>query len=100
MSRLSASDRFWAKVKKTPTCWLWTGGVLSHKGYGMLMISYPPFRKGYAHRFSYEQAFGPIPTGTVIYHTCQVPGCVNPAHLEAVTYRERRLRDWNTRRAA
>ena len=29
----TAEERLWAKVNRTETCWLWTGGK-STKGYG------------------------------------------------------------------
>lgn len=81
-------DRFWAKVNKTETCWLWTA---SHNGLG-----YGNFHAGgqriYAHRYAYELLVGPIPKGLVLDHLCMTPSCVNPAHLEAVTQRENTLR--------
>ncbi len=54
-----------------------------------------------AHRFSYIQAYGEIPTGLEIDHLCRNTLCVNPLHLEAVTHGEnvRRGDHWNRRKA-
>ncbi len=72
-------DRFWSKIDKTDTCWLWTGGkrgeygIFNHDG-----------GDTYAHRLSYALAKGPIPDGLEINHLCFATLCVNPAHLEAI----------------
>jgi hypothetical protein len=79
------SDRLWAKVNKTDTCWLWTGAKIHH-GYGKIGIDKE--RTELVHRVSYELLVGPIPDGLVIDHLCRVTACVNPAHLEAVTQAE------------
>lgn len=70
-------QRFWNKVNKTDTCWLWTGYTDSH-GYGALK-----FQKGkfLARRVSYELANGPIPERYFVRHNCDTRLCVNPDHL-------------------
>lgn len=84
----SHADLFWGKVKKTPTCWLWTGAT-SEKGYGHFGAG---GRSRLAHRVAYELIVGVIPEGLTIDHLCRVRNCVNPDHLEPVTGAE------NTRR--
>lgn len=42
----------------------------------------------YAHRLAYVEAKGSIPEGYTIDHLCRVRNCVNPKHLEAVTFLE------------
>ena len=84
--RGSATERFWPRVNKTATCWLWTGGQIS-TGYG-IFNAHPPASPVLAHRFAYEDVVGPIPEGLHLDHLCRVPLCVNPTHLEPVTNAE------------
>jgi len=82
--------RFWAKVEKTDTCWLWKGRVM-WKGYGMFRFENRPDQR--VHRLAYAEVVGPIPAEMTIDHLCRNRVCVNPDHLEVVT------REENTRRA-
>ena len=82
-----AEDRFWEKVRKTPTCWLWEASKLPG-GYGQFRAG----RMVLAHRFSYELVNGTIPAGLQIDHLCRVRHCVNPDHMEVVTNRENSMR--------
>lgn len=93
----SAEERFFAKVVKTDSCWLWTGSRDVH-GYGRF---WPTMERQYlAHRYSYELILGPIPDGFSLDHLCRVPSCVYPAHLEPVTHAENMRRGGQARRAA
>lgn len=81
MGSRAIESRFWAKVEKTDTCWLWTAYV-RRDGYGTFGVS---GQKLMAHRVSYECLTGSIPSGLQLDHLCRVRHCVNPAHLEPVT---------------
>ena len=84
---IPAVDRFWSKVEKSDSCWLWTGST--SKKYGQITVDGKRIR---AHRFSYTLQRGPIPSGLFVCHTCDVPHCVNPDHLFLGTNRDN-LRD-------
>lgn len=75
--------RFWAKVDKTDTCWLWTAAT--RRGYGAFGVN---GRMMGAHRLAYELMVGPIPVGMQLDHLCRVRHCVRPEHLEPVTAKE------------
>ncbi len=58
-------------------CWEWSG-PRTGAGYGVLVSQ---GRRDYGHRFAYELAFGSIPPGALVMHSCDNPPCCNPAHL-------------------
>lgn len=74
-------ERFWKHVERTAECFLWLAALDKH-GYGVFNDGARVVR---AHRFAYEQAYGPVPDGLVLDHLCRTPACVRPEHLEAVT---------------
>jgi hypothetical protein len=76
--------KFWSKVNKTETCWLWIGCV-TVKGYGQVRrksITY------YTHQYSWFLAGNTIPEGHLIRHKCRNRHCCNPDHLETGTHQE------------
>ena len=73
---IPVAERFWAKVRKTPTCWIWTAAL--DDGYGQFWYDGRMVR---AHRFAYELVIVPIPDGLEPDHLCENTACVNPDHL-------------------
>lgn len=88
-------DRFWSKVDKTDSCWLWTG-MTTGDGYGLFWVGGPPgqTRRGptrkYAHRVAYEIVVGPIPDEFPhLDHRRTCPKrCVRPDHLRPTTQKQ------------
>lgn len=72
-------ERFWSKVVRTESCWLWT--ACRPLEYGRFNSDSGSFA---AHRVSYALANGSCPDETPFYqvcHKCDIPACINPAHL-------------------
>lgn len=78
----TVSERFWQKVNKAGSCWLWLASLDIH-GYGQFAYYLPDGRKTMvkAHRLAYEISIGGIPEGMWVLHSCDTPACVNPSHL-------------------
>jgi hypothetical protein len=81
--------RFWNNVRKTDTCWLWTGATTKF-GHGVVICKGTKRRGATqkAHRISWLLHFGPVPDGMFVCHTCDVPACVNPDHLYVGTAKD------------
>lgn len=73
-----ARVRFFAKVKKTDTCWLWTANQTG-TGYGA--FNYRGRSSFKAHRASWILHYGEIPGKLLVCHHCDVKLCVRPDHL-------------------
>jgi hypothetical protein len=71
-------ERFWKKVRKTESCWVWIGSRAGgtygdiHKGHGKNIK---------AHIASWIMHFGPVPEGLKVLHRCDNYPCVRPDHL-------------------
>lgn len=82
---MTPSERFWNKVNKTDSCWLWEGAT-TPRGYGAFRVNGETVR---AHRFAYTDRVGKIDKPCVL-HSCGVFGCVRPDHLHLGTLKDRK----------
>jgi len=83
-------DRFWLKVKRTESCWIWIGS-LDGRGYGQIMTNPKGNKREIASRVSWQIHFGEIPAGMDVLHRCDNPPCVRPDHLFTGTARDNAL---------
>jgi len=71
---------FWSKVdmlSDVKSCWKWRGAK-KPSGYGNVRIN---GKYLLAHRVAFQLAVGEIPSGFIVCHICDEPGCCNPNHL-------------------
>lgn len=78
MRRTTAQEQFDQKTHRDENgCLLWTGARYNGR-YGRIWFG---GKDQLAHRVAYEMAYGPIPEGMLVCHTCDVETCVEPSHL-------------------
>lgn len=87
--------RFWSKVQKTATCWLWQGG-LDKDGYGRFWVDGSTQR---AHAWIFARLVRPLLEGEQCCHTCDTPGCIRPDHLYGGTQAQNIQDAWRRHRA-
>ena len=67
-------------------CWIWTNHVDRH-GYGRFKTQ-AHGKTFFAHRMSFLAHGGVLQSGQCVLHHCDTPGCVNPGHLYAGSYKD------------
>ena len=89
--------RFWSKIDRSGTCWLWTPKRVGKDGYGRFAVTgrgarcsgdKPKQKHIYAHRLAWELTNGEAPDGALMLHSCDTPRCCNPAHLSPGSQKE------------
>ena len=76
-------DRFWEKVRKTPSCWEWIASLDKTGRYGQFgfNLGNKQHTMVKAHRYSWELHNGQVPEGMCVLHKCDNRKCVRPDHL-------------------
>ena len=79
--------KYWQRVDRQgpDECWPWLGSLL--RGYGQFYVG-GERRYVRATHVGYEIAFGPLPEGKIVAHSCDHSWCHNDAHFRAWTQLE------------
>ncbi len=88
-----ATAGFWERATRVGSCLIWSGASNAY-GYGRVSCASASY---YAHRVAFTLAYGLIPAGMTINHSCNVRDCIEPTHLIEMTDTANRA-DAHTRR--
>ena len=78
-------ERFWSKVNKTETCWIWQGATVQIFGNKDRPVFCKTTTYKHATRIAYELCIGRIPFPARVLQTCGNRLCVRPEHLVAAS---------------
>ncbi len=90
-------ERLWKYVIPEPMsgCWICMSYQREDGYCNFRMTVDGIYKTKLAHVVSYEFYIGPVPEGFYLDHKCRVRCCVNPRHLEPVTFAENILRGFS-----
>lgn len=76
-------DRYWSHLDTSDpdACWIWKSKNKATRYPQLKVGPKASARMFYAHRIAYELAYGSIPPGLGVLHSCDIPWCCNPQHL-------------------
>lgn len=79
---MDRDEKFWSRVdiQGEDDCWVFMNQPSQRYGVYNIKIG-DAWKAIRAHRYAYEQTYGPIPDGLYVCHSCDVSLCCNPNHL-------------------
>lgn len=81
---LDPAEAFEARTRPDGECLIWEGSK-DGAGYGQLRVR---DRLVKAHRYAWEQAYGPVPDGRYVDHMCWNKACCRVEHLRLASHSE------------
>lgn len=84
------------KTRREGDCLIWTGSICPDRGYGQYRTQTTNLL---VHRMVWEMAYGPVPPGHEIHHSCENRRCIELDHLQCLGKTEHRKLHARARRS-